>query len=75
MEQTHIYNFLGINNDPIFNEILRLEKGRKVDLGGIFIVLNENGLYELETAYHHECFTTKKKLYDGLSRYLSLLVL
>lgn len=45
MEQTHIYNFLGMNDDPIFNRILQLEKGRKVDLGGIFIILNENGLY------------------------------
>lgn len=74
MEQTHIYNFLGMNDDPIFNQILRLEKGRKVDLGGIFITLNESGLYELETFYHHECYRTKKQLYDGLSRYLSLLV-
>ena len=72
MEQTHIYEILGEVNDPIFIKILHLEKGQTVDLGGVNITLNSNGLYELESDDYHECFRSKKQLYDGVSKLLSL---
>ena len=75
MEQTHIYDYLGEKNDPIFNKISGLKSGQVVDLGGVIISLNQRGIYELETSYHHECFKTKKQLYDGVSKFLSLIVL
>ena len=73
MLQTHIYDFLGVINDPIYIKILELEKGQKLDLGGVNITFNANGLYELETDDYHECFKSKKQLYDGVSRLLSFI--
>lgn len=75
MLQTHIYNFLGEVNDPIFIQILELEEGQTLELGGVNITFNANGLYELETDDYHECFKSKKQLYDGVSRLLSLIEL
>lgn len=75
MEQTNIYQYLGEMNDPIFNKISQLELGQTIDLGGVMVSLNTNGLYELETSFYHECYSTKKQLYDGVSKFLSLIVI
>jgi len=74
MEQTHIYDYLGMENDPIFNIINHLKIGQAVDLGGVVISLNNNGLYEMETSVDHECFSSKKQVYDGVSKFFSLIV-
>lgn len=75
MEQTDIYDFIGVNYDPVFNQIEQLEMGRTVELGEFIITLNQNGLYELESTNSHECFTTISQVYDSISRYLNLLIL
>lgn len=75
MKQTDIFDYMGQESDPIFNKINALKKGQTVDLGGVIISLNLQGLYELESTFHHECFSSKRLMYDGLSSYLSLLVL
>lgn len=72
MEQINIYQFLGKVNDPIYVKILNLKEGETVDLGGVNVTLNSNGLYELETDNHHKCFRTKKQLYDGVAKLISL---
>lgn len=72
MEQINIYQFLGKVNDPIYVKILYLKEGETVDLGGVNVTLNSNGLYELESDNHHECFRTKKQLYDGVAKLISL---
>ena len=54
-----------------FNKIMQLETGQAVDLGGVTITLNINGLYELESVECHECFMSRKQLYDGVSKYFS----
>lgn len=72
MEQINIYQFLGKINDPIYVKILNLKEGETVDLGGVNVTLNSNGLYELESDNHHECFRTKKQLYDGVAKLISL---
>lgn len=72
MEQINIYQFLGKVNDPIYVKILNLKEGETVDLGGVNVTLNSNGLYELESDNHHECFRTKKQLYDGVAKLISL---
>jgi len=72
VEQINIYQFLGKVNDPIYVKILNLKEGETVDLGGVNVTLNSNGLYELESDNHHECFRTKKQLYDGVAKLISL---
>lgn len=75
MEQTHIYEYLGVDTDPIFNIINSLQEGQAVDLGMITLSLNYQGLYELETIYHHECFNSKKQIYEGIAKYFSSLII
>lgn len=75
MEQTHIYHYLGLENDPIFREITKLKSGQAAIVGNIKIKLNSHGLYEIETSASHECFSSQKQVYDGISKMLSLVVL
>ncbi|MFD2133309.1 hypothetical protein ACFSKI_19020 [Pseudogracilibacillus auburnensis] len=74
MEQTHIYDYLGAIEDPIFNKISNLEVGKVVDLGGVTVLLNQFGLYEVETGISHDCFRSKKQVYEGVSKYFSLII-
>lgn len=75
MEQTDIYEFLGMNSDPVFNQISNLKVGQAVELGGVKVLLNNQNLYEVETELYHECFCSKRQVYDGLSKFFSLIVL
>lgn len=75
MKQSHIYDYLGEVEDPIFNIISSLKTGQVVNLGEVTVLLNKQGLYEIETSFYHECFSTKKQVYDGISKFLSLIVL
>lgn len=73
MEQTQIYEFLGVDRDPLFYKISNLQVGQAVELGDIRVLLNKQGLYELETEDSHECFRTLSQLYDGISKIYSLI--
>jgi len=70
--QTQIYEFIGIESDPIFREINKLSMGQAVDLGGVTVKLNKNGLYEVESLMSHECFQSKKQVYDNVAKIISL---
>lgn len=73
-EQSHIYDFLGIGNDPIFKKINDLKENETINLSKLKITLNKQGLYEVETDNQHECFNTKKEVYDGVSKMISLII-
>lgn len=75
IKQSQIYDFLGVVNDPIFKKINELKEDEFINISKLKITLNKQGLYEVETDTQHECFHTKKELYDGVSRLLSLTVL
>ncbi len=68
MEQTNIYHYLGLESDPIFNIISRLQRGQVIDVGGATLTLNNSGLFELESESYHECFRSEQEVYDGLSK-------
>lgn len=70
--QTQIYDFIGFESDPIFREINKLSIGQAVDLGGVTVKLNKNGLYEVESLMSHECFQSKKQVYDNVAKIISL---
>lgn len=72
LKQTNIYEFLGFECDPIFKEILKLDKGSVCKINHITIKLNEQDLYEIETKHDHQAFTSKKQVYDHLSYMFSL---
>jgi len=75
MKQSQIYEYLGLDNDPIFKKINDLKEDESINLSELKITLNKQGLYEVETDDKHECFKTKKEVYDGVSKLLSLIVL
>lgn len=74
MIQTHIYDHLGVENDPIFRMILKLQAGQAIEIGGVHISYNLYGLYVVETESSHDCYRSIKQLYDGIAKQLSLIV-
>ncbi|GAA0471766.1 hypothetical protein [Alkalibacillus silvisoli] len=54
MQQTTIYDYIGIETDPVYKRIKHLEKGESIKLGHATVTKNEFGLYELETNSEHE---------------------
>ncbi|WP_017187238.1 hypothetical protein [Alkalibacillus haloalkaliphilus] len=54
MQQTTIYDYIGIETDPVFKKIKHLKEGQSVELGHAIVTKNEFGLYELETKSDHE---------------------
>lgn len=72
MKQTHIYDYLGTENDPVFDQVAKLKMGQAVELGGVKVSLNKQDLYEIETGFTHECFKSKGQVYNRLSEYFSL---
>ncbi|WP_175616042.1 hypothetical protein [Piscibacillus halophilus] len=53
-EQTNIYDFLGINEDPLYKKLEDLKEGEMLLLGETLVRKNSHGLYELETRTQHE---------------------
>lgn len=67
MDQSNIYDFLGIESDPLFRDISRLEKGQTLDLGEIKVIFNEYGIYEIATENMHEGFINAGACYERVS--------
>lgn len=70
--QYNIYDFLGVENDPIFNAVEKLEIGHSYTINHITIKLNEQEIYEIETKGSHDAFASQKQVYDHLSYMFSL---
>lgn len=66
--QTFIYEYLGIEDDPIYQSISTLVKGQKVILGPMLVTFNVFGLYEVETEESHKCFTSLSECYEGVCK-------
>lgn len=64
--QTGIYEYLGVDEDPIYQSISKLDKGQKVLLGSICVTLNIFGLYEVETEESHDSFATLENCYQSI---------
>lgn len=67
MDQSNIYDFLGIESDPLFNKISKLKKGQRISMGNIKILLNEFGIYELITTDEHEGFSSMLSCYKSVN--------
>lgn len=66
MEQTYIYEYLGVETDPVFQAISKLKKDQSIVLGMIHVTLNQFGLYEVMTEVAHECFRTLQDCYKHI---------
>lgn len=69
MEQTYIYEYLGVESDPVFQAIYKLKKDQSIILGLIQVSLNKFGLYEVMTDESHECF----RVLDDCYRHICLI--
>jgi len=64
IEQTHVYEFLGKENDPLYNEILSLQVNQSVGVQGITITRTAFEMYEIESTTFHEGFTSLQSIYN-----------
>ncbi|WP_404427287.1 hypothetical protein LG296_01585 [Ureibacillus chungkukjangi] len=62
VEQTNLFEFLGLKNDPVFNLIEKLREGDKIQIDS-FCIRNNGKLYEVESDEYHEGFPTKERCY------------
>lgn len=72
IEQTHVYEYLGKESDPLYQTILHLQQDNPQFLinSNMYFMKNNHDYYELISQNHHECFTTPESLY----RYVSELI-
>lgn len=63
VEQTNLYEFLGLSNDPLFNQIERLGEGEEIRIDS-FNIRKTNKFYEVENDEIHEGFKTLSKCYS-----------
>lgn len=66
MHQTIIYEFLGIEHDPIFKLVDSLKMGDSVKFNQVTISLNQFGIYEVISHKKHDGFDKKHKCYEHL---------
>jgi len=71
LEQTHVYEYLGKENDPLYNEILSLQVNQSVDVQGIMITRTAFEMYEIESKTFHEGFTSSQSIYNRVSAILN----
>lgn len=75
VRQTQLYEYLGISNDPIFNQLKYLKKkeSTKIRLNEsvLNISLNSWGIYEVSNGEIHESFRDMNDCYDFINTFLS----
>jgi|GEM_PF-1543614 len=69
--QTHVYEYLGKESDPLYNEILSLQINQSVDVQGIRITRTTFEMYEMESKSFHEGFTSSQSIYKRVSTILN----
>jgi len=57
MTQNTIYDYLGNDNDPVYQKITQLNRGESAALEDAQVSLNIHGLYEVSTDESHEPFS------------------
>lgn len=63
--QANIFNYLSVDNDPIYKEIESVTKENHVLISNDIVVrINLLGVYEVETEYEHERFEEIEGCYN-----------
>lgn len=75
MQQIQLYEYLGISNDPIFNQIkdLKIKGSMQVQFpkSVLIITLNSWGIYEVSNEEFHESFSELQECYDFINEIIS----
>ncbi len=59
-----IYDYLGINQDPLLQKLKRMKKGQQIVIGELTIYLNKLGLFEISSENYEECCSNVTKCYQ-----------
>lgn len=70
MNQTMIYDFLGLDTDPLWNKLKSLEKGQRIIFEMFSVSLNSSGIYEVSSEESHDGFSNIKDCYKCLIKEL-----
>jgi hypothetical protein len=63
LNQLMIYDYLGVESDPIYQKLKLLKKGQKVKLDSLTISLNNSGIYEIKSVNLHDgCYNYLQKI-------------
>lgn len=76
-EQTHVYEYLGKESDPLYNEIMHLKVDQSFSIPEINMQVTKTrfGLYEIVSATYHECYSSPQSLYERISVLLNVISL
>jgi hypothetical protein len=70
MEQIMIYDYLGSNDDPVYEKLSKLKNGESFVMDGLNVSHNEFGLYEIATENTHDCYGNMTECYDSVCELL-----
>ncbi|TCT23370.1 hypothetical protein EDD68_10784 [Melghiribacillus thermohalophilus] len=71
MEQTTIYEFYGLESDPVYQKINNLQPGEELYIEEVIVRKNTNSLFEIETEDLHEPATGEEACYWKLMSILN----
>lgn len=75
LEQTHVYEYLGKEYDPLYKEIQSLQINQSVNVQGMMITRTEFGMYKVESELIHEGFTSLESIYKRMSEILNTTII
>lgn len=71
MEQVAIFEYCGIEDDPLFQKLLALDPGEELYIHEVIIRRNTENLFEIETEDLHEPAAGAEKCYRKLMSMLN----
>lgn len=76
-EQTHVYEYLGKENDPLYNNIIHLKVNQSLSIPETKMQVTKTRyeMYEIVSAEYHECYSTPQSLYERISVLLNAISL
>ncbi|MGJ9460675.1 hypothetical protein [Oceanobacillus sp. CF4.6] len=77
IEQTHVYEYLGKENDPLYNNIMYLKVNQSLPIPetNMQITKTRYGMYEIVSDVFHECYSSPQSLYERISALLNAISL
>ncbi|OZU88669.1 hypothetical protein CIL03_10290 [Virgibacillus indicus] len=72
-EQTQVYEYLGKENDPLYNNIMHLKLNQSLSIPetNIQITKTRYEMYEIVSDEYHECYSSPQSLYERISALLN----
>jgi len=72
-EQTHVYEYLEKENDPLYNNILHLKVNQSMQIPetNLQILKTRYGMYEFVSGEYHECYSSPQVLYEQVNTLLN----